>query len=425
MSTESKLFYQTTIGYTWRKIFEVIGPILLDGNINFNQKTGVRIDGVTPKIGVRCQLDPSPMVSFTSWKEIGDISIGIDFQDLTKWLKTVNMGDIITFSTDRIGLESASPWLNFKHTNYRVIHEIKLPVLAIPQFTLENYENRHGCSVTLSAKRFDELVKSHGAGLPTLRFGVTACVRPNGRRKSYLHIRSEGRSPGQTIYPCGACGEGTAVGEVTCNRYDVKSLKNIIKCVALTTEVTIYIDGRPNTPLGLVYDIDEVGTIEFRLKAEEEEVKKDELEEGEIAPVPTKTGKTKVVTKRKAKKKKRKLTKVKDVEIVTKKKPAKKAKTSKLTEMKKKFKKAHPKPVVTDAQGCDVCGDYLLAGDDIKVDADGKSRHDLCAMVDDNEHDDDADDDATIVLEDPSICGDCDEVHLDIQEGECVVDITD
>jgi|GEM_PF-4558208 len=261
------LHWQTTGGEKFRKIMEVISPIMVDGNITFD-KSGVYIEGATSGIHVKLCLPSSGAEAFKSWTD--RVSVGLDFKCLAGWLRSVTKGDIISFTLLKKDYESAHPVLIYKHWGGEGggNHEVRFPILDIEESSPIEFPIQYRSIVTLSSVKFDEYIRRHGGGAKNVRFQSNHA----GEQKFFI-LHSFGNTPGETTKPCfvpNSTGPYKHENKA-CQKqesFSIKRLKTVAKAHSVSSSVNIHLN--EGGALMLSYQLGQLGSLEFRVDPSEE-----------------------------------------------------------------------------------------------------------------------------------------------------------
>ena len=229
------LKYQTTQGERIRKVFDVVAPILMDGNIVFDKAKGFTISGLTENLFVKLTMPPTGSESLQCWGP--NVTLGVDFRLLAAWLRGVSKGDIISFEAKKKILNGSKPTLDFLRWNDVMNDAVKLPVLDIDPIKMEPMEVDYDAVVTVPAAHLDSVLKSHAVGA---KEASIRCTKSKQTDLDVLEIESFGKIPAVTGRPLPSCAD---------------------------TVVIHLADGKP---LKLSYPLGTVGQLDFIISGEDQ-----------------------------------------------------------------------------------------------------------------------------------------------------------
>lgn len=258
------LKYQTTLGNRFRKIFEIIAPILMEGRLVFGPD-GITIAGSSGDISVNLVLPCGGADSFASWPGAGPISMGLDFKRLDGWLRGVVRGDIIAFEISKADYEGPNPELTYKHWNEKMHHTVRLPILTLPTVSVSNKVACYKTILGLDAQEFSGFLSRHATGSKLV--SLSSIVEDE---KAFLVIKSGGIGSAETTRPC-VLANSTLYDQskLSCPKknevFHIKSLQNIAKAHALSPMLTVHL--HCGAPLLLSYTLGQLGRVEFFLNA--------------------------------------------------------------------------------------------------------------------------------------------------------------
>lgn len=153
------MHYQTTRGTLFRKSVEVIQPILYDGRLIFT-RAAIHIEGVTKTTSVSYVM-PHTTAEVCSLTGNVALSHTVDITVLLNWLKLVNPGDIISFT-------SAENTLTFEHWNSTRRTKLVLSSPSSASPPVESTQREFASSVTVPSKYLEESVKRHSFMSPRI-----------------------------------------------------------------------------------------------------------------------------------------------------------------------------------------------------------------------------------------------------------------
>jgi hypothetical protein len=257
-----RMHFQTTRGPLLKKVLDVVGPILIDGNMIFSPR-GITIEGFSRNTKVTLSIPFSGADSFETKNP--EETVGIDFNKLLVWLKSVVAGDLISLST---GDQYPENVICYKHWNSTRSSEINFPALKLPSPQFKDDTPSFLCMGRVDSKVLESTLKRHSVMNKHCAF----------RTKQHALVVISDSEPGAT-YGCTTMQMGALPAQFLGyrnhardvpldTRFSIKALLKATKAHLLSSTVVICVNRHDFVQL--VYSIDELGLLSFRISPEKE-----------------------------------------------------------------------------------------------------------------------------------------------------------
>lgn len=182
-TTTETVFYQSTQGMMLKKVFGLIGPILLDAPFMFKKDHYV-VAGVTKEMAVEFINYPDKAGDLYRCPE--PCNCGIPFSFLSSRLKDVQAGDVLILKLSSERKDSTKQRLHMLHFNVKMRQSSEIPLLQIPPVAITMEDRKFNCIVKMETTELERKLKYHSDQAATIAFSINC----DDREDVWLNIDS-------------------------------------------------------------------------------------------------------------------------------------------------------------------------------------------------------------------------------------------
>lgn len=246
----------------WRNTWDVLAPILVDGNLVFSTR-GLEIHGVTHTQCVKCDLNAFEEYEFNM---SSPVSIGVNFENFFKMFKGAKEEDIIRLEITDDSLHGPNPHISTEILSDGVTIRGKLSILDIESVSADMPPVRYDSVLEVLSFKFQMAVRLHSEHGETCQ--ILNYHDPEGEN-DILFFHTPGDFSSLTT--CLRAQESSVSQELENERkssdkkesYKLHDLNLICKATPLSKYVTIYL--KEDYPFILEYKVGTLGFMRFAL----------------------------------------------------------------------------------------------------------------------------------------------------------------